>query len=569
MRHKKAYLFFMIIIALLLYVQAVPFTGVEAVEPNQQADLDEETWNPLIAGSVNSKPIALIVDSKEMKLRDDEQLYMDQDKNLMLPVTAITNSFHCAVNLYDRNKLVVEKNAVELEFLLNSDVMYRNQNEVPVTTSMVQQDGNYYVSLEQVAEGLNYSYQWNVQDNQALLVNQKPDEPTIPYAYDYREKGRKPAVIDQGKYGTCWAFASLTALSSSILPEENLQFSPDHMSLKNSFCGDQNSGGEYTMAMAYLSAWQGPVLEQDDPYGDGYSPEGLDAVKHVQEIQIIEGKDFQRIKEAVYKYGGVQSSLYTSLTGSASRSMYYNQKNYAYCYIGTEKPNHDIVIIGWDDNYPKENFNTELEGNGAFICQNSWGEEFGDDGVFYVSYYDTNIGMHNVVYTSVEEPDNYDHLYQSDLCGWVGQVGYGSDTAYFANVYQAKGAQRLKAVGFYATGKDTEYEISVVRDFQGPDSLNQREYIQSGYICNAGFYTIPLDTPADLTPGQPFAVVVKIKTPNSIHPIAIEYPADDVTMDVDLSDGEGYISLYGSTWDSLEENYQCNFCLKAYTDNME
>ena len=568
MRHKKAYLFFMIIIALLLYVQTVPFTGVEAVEPNRQADLDEKTWNPLIAGSVNSRPIALIVDSKEMKLRD-EQLYMDQDKNLMLPVTAITNSFNCAVNLYDRNKLVVEKNAVELEFLLNSDIMFRNQNEVPVTTSMVQQDGNYYVSLEQVAEGLNYSYQWNIQDNQALLVNQKPDEPAIPYAYDYREKGRKPAVIDQGKYGTCWAFASLTALSSSILPEENLQFSPDHMSLKNSFCGDQNSGGEYTMAMAYLSAWQGPVLEQDDPYGDGYSPEGLDAVKHVQEVQIIEGKDFQRIKEAVYKYGGVQSSLYTSLTGSASRSMYYNQKNYAYCYIGTEKPNHDIVIIGWDDNYPKENFNTELEGDGAFICQNSWGEEFGDDGVFYVSYYDTNIGMHNVVYTSVEEPDNYDHLYQSDLCGWVGQVGYGSDTAYFANVYQAEGAQRLQAVGFYATGKDTEYEISVVRDFQGPDSLNQREYIQSGYISNAGFYTIPLDAPADLTPGGQFAVVVKIKTPNSIHPIAIEYPADDVTMDVDLSDGEGYISLYGSTWDSLEENYQCNFCLKAYTDNME
>ncbi|MBU9738863.1 lectin like domain-containing protein [Diplocloster agilis] len=568
MRHKKAYLFFMIIIALLLYVQTVPSTGVEAVEPNRQADLDEKTWNPLIAGSVNSRPIALIVDSKEMKLRD-EQLYMDQDKNLMLPVTAITNSFNCAVNLYDRNRLVVEKNAVELEFLLNGDIMYRNQNEVPVTTSMVEQNGSYYVPLQQVADGLNYSYQWDIEDNQALLVNQKPDEPSIPYTYDYRDKGRKPAVIDQGKYGTCWAFASLTALASSILPEENLQFSPDHMSLKNSFCTDQNSGGEYTMAMAYLSSWQGPVLEEDDPYGDGYSPDGLKAVKHVQEIQIIEGKDFQRIKEAVYKYGGVQSSLYTSLTGSASRSMYYNQKKYAYCYIGTEKPNHDIVIIGWDDNYPKENFNTELEGDGAFICQNSWGEEFGDDGVFYVSYYDTNIGMHNVVYTSVEEPDNYDHLYQSDLCGWVGQVGYGSDTAYFANVYQAEGAERLQAVGFYATGKDTEYEISVVRDFQGPDSLNQREYIQSGYISNAGFYTIPLDAPADLVPGERFAVVVKIKTPNSVHPIAIEYPADDVTMDVDLTDGEGYISLYGSTWDSLEENYQCNFCLKAYTDNME
>ena len=162
---------------------------------------------------------------------------------------------------------MVEKNAVELEFLLNGDIMYRNQNEVPVTTSMVEQNGSYYVPLQQVADGLNYSYQWDIEDNQALLVNQKPDEPSIPYTYDYRDKGRKPAVIDQGKYGTCWAFASLTALASSILPEENLQFSPDHMSLKNSFCTDQNSGGEYTMAMAYLSSWQGPVLEEDDPYG--------------------------------------------------------------------------------------------------------------------------------------------------------------------------------------------------------------------------------------------------------------------------------------------------------------
>ena len=47
------------------------------------------------------------------------------------------------------------------------------------------------------------------------------------------------------------------------------------MSLRNSFHFSQNAGGEYTMSMAYLLAWQGPVLEEEDPYGDGYSPDGL------------------------------------------------------------------------------------------------------------------------------------------------------------------------------------------------------------------------------------------------------------------------------------------------------
>ena len=139
------------------------------------------------------------------------------------------------------------------------------------------------------------------------------------------------------------------------------------------------------MSTAYLLAWQGPVLEKDDPYGDGKTNEDLTPVKHVQEIQMIESKDLQKIKEMVYKYGGVQSSLYTTMLNSTDYSRYYNADTYAYCYVGMEKPNHDVVIIGWDDNYPKENFNTNIESDGAFICQNSWGTDFGDNGIFYVS----------------------------------------------------------------------------------------------------------------------------------------------------------------------------------------
>ena len=167
---------------------------------------------------------------------------------------------------------------------------------------------------------------------------------------------------------------------------------------------------------------------------------------------------------------GCRTSIYNALRSSQSYSPYYNKENKAYCYIGTEKPNHDVVIIGWDDSYSKDNFSADLEGDGAFICQNSWGPEFGENGIFYISYYDTNVGTHNVVYTGIESVDNYDNIYQSDLCGWIGQLGYNKDSIYGANVYTAKGNETLTAASFYATGKDSQYELYIVRQFEDESS---------------------------------------------------------------------------------------------------
>ena len=101
---------------------------------------------------------------------------------------------------------------------------------------------------------------------------------------------------------------------------------------------------------------------------------------------------------------------------------------------------------------PKENFNMDLEGDGAFICTNSWGEDFGDQGYFYVSYYDTNIGVHNIVYTGIEPTDNYDNIYQSDLCGWVGQIGLWGRHGLVCNAYKTKTKEELAAAGFMQQG---------------------------------------------------------------------------------------------------------------------
>ncbi len=392
------------------------------------------------------------------------------------------------------------------------------------------------------------------------------DTAAIPARYDYREHGRCPAAGSQGELGTCWAFATMLALESSLLPEEAWDFSEDHLSLHNSFGMTQDMGGDYTMAMAYLLAWQGPVLEAEDPYGDGYSPDGLLPARHIQEIQLLKEKDYDAIKRAVYFRGGVQTSLYTSAADGESSLEYYNKDTCAYYYRGSLASNHDVVIVGWDDEYPRENFAADPGRDGAFLCMNSWGTEFGDGGLFYVSYADSNIGTHSLVYTGVEAPDNYDRIYQSDFCGWMGQLGYGDGEAYFANVYTAEADEALRAVGFYATGEQTEYEVYLAeQDGDGELRLDRR--LASGSLKNAGFYTVRLAEAPALPAGEPFAVAVHIRTPGEIHPVAVEYQGADgvASAQVELEDGEGYISADGIRWSRTEKEQQSNVCLKAYT----
>ena len=77
------------------------------------------------------------------------------------------------------------------------------------------------------------------------------------------------------------------------------------------------------------------------------------------------------------------------------------------------------------------------------------------------------------------------------------------------------------------------------------------------------------DNAVKLADGKKFAVIVHITTPGSKYPIAIEYDADSMTDSFDVSDGEGYISLYGNQWYSAEQERDCNVCLKAFTKKTE
>lgn len=566
MKYSKRYIAFTVVI---LFVFLVKFhvLGVDnaSVGRFRGGTLDSEVWNPLVANDVNSSQVKAVIDNQEYT-SDQAGFYMNKDRNIMVPVSMLRDALNCSAHVYDNDRLLVEKHNLSVSLSLDEKKAYVNGEEEKIKSGLTKVGGELYVSLDDLSNLLGYNCDFDITKNTVVAADTDTSA-LVPAYFDLWEKGRVSQIRNQGTYGTCWAFAATSALESSLLPEEKYLFSVDNMSMSNSFHANQYDGGEYTMGMAYLAAWQGPVLEKDDPYGDGVSDDTLKAVKHVQEMQIIDGKDYEGIKEAVFKYGGVESSLYSTIRSSQDSSVYYNRENSAYCYIGTEKPNHDVVIIGWDDNYPSSNFNTQLEGDGAFICQNSWGSDFGEDGIFYVSYYDTNIGTHNVVYTRVDDTDNYDNIYQSDLCGWVGKMGYDSEQIYGANVFKAKGNEKLSAAAFYATGANTEYELYVVHNFKNEKSFANREKLASGVVKKAGYYTIDFDE-QQLKAGEKYAIVLYVKTPGSKHPLAIEYDTgESILQGVDLDDGEGYISLNGKKFVDVKEKRECNLCIKAFTRN--
>ena len=567
MKRKGYYFFAIFFIVICIFFAKEALAKTEYINQGKRVGTMIDIWSKAISQSINSLPISMYIDGIDTKASKGK-VYMDDTMTLMIPSDLLTEAFDCSVNIYRDKQLVIEKGNTTLKINVDEKILFINGAEFRIPVAPVKKGEVLYVPLTVIIRGFGYTYTWDMEANKATLINDNPEFKVLPYKYSYLERERNTVVKNQGVRSTCWAFAALTALETTLMPEANYEFSIDHMSISNSFNSSQFDGGEYSMALAYLLAWQGPVLEKDDPYGDRVSDDTLEPVVHVQEAQIIASKNFEKIKEMVYKYGGVQSSLYTSITSANGTSKYYNKDKAAYCYIGEEKPNHDVVIIGWDDNYPKENFNADIESNGAFICQSSWGTEFGENGIFYVSYMDANIGIHNVVYTGVESTDNYDRIYQSDLCGWQGILGYEQSYGYFANVFESESAEKIKAVGFYATDVETSYSVYVVTDFENADSFANMRFVTSGVLENAGYYTIKLDEPV-LISSEKYAVIVRVDTPNSSRPIAVEMQKDYATKSVDLTDGEGYISLYGQKWERVEELYKCNVCLKVYTDKYE
>lgn len=540
------------------------------VAKDPKAQTSDESWNSVKANYINSESFSLTVDGEEKHL-SDEDILLTSSGYVLLSRDILISAFGIAVNVYEETSVIMIKGSAVVSFDIGDTDIEANGEDMQISCAACWIDDILYIPEELLTVCMGYEGEADTAALTASYTAASEELSTLPSYYSGEDYGRLPSVKNQGELGACWALAAVSALEAYLLPEDDTELSADHMIYNSGFGTSGDDGGDQIMSMSYLLSWKGPVLESEDPYADGVSDSSLTASYHVQEIQYLPSKDYEAIKQAVILYGAVETSIYmAAVNGLYVDHDYYNYSNSAYCYDGTSLAvNHEVVIIGWDDDYPAQNFAGNVESDGAFICLNSWGEGFGSSGIFYISYEDIYVGTTAVAYSCVESSDNYDNIYQYDDVGWTANIGYGKNTAYMANIYTADSDEVLEAVGFYATGENTDYEVYVIQNCTDESMLSASGTVYaSGTLENSGYYTITLDEAVELEAGESFAVIVMVDTTGQGKPLACEMDTQtERTSTVSTEGKSSYISSNGSSWENCQTKYEANICLKAYTSS--
>ena len=226
--------------------------------------------------------------------------------------------------------------------------------------------------------------------------------------------------------------------------------------------------------------------------------------------------------------------------------IYLNNKTWShYTWSDNDIANHAVVIIGWDDNYPKENFLDAHQPpeNGAWLVRNSWGSgecEFPDcgernwgipvqkkdengklmydengqpvmvgSGYFWLSYYDRSlINPESFVFSdsiATEYVDQHDYLPISSVT-----VKESDTPVKMANVFTAKYTEMLTGISCMTASMNTKvsYEIYLLcNDFASPDE-GLRAASGTTTFNYGGYHKIDLPEEVCIQRGQSYAIIL-------------------------------------------------------------
>ncbi len=330
---------------------------------------------------------------------------------------------------------------------------------------------------------------------------------SLPSTYSSVDLGYVSSVKEQ-LYNDCWVYGALGTLESTLL-KNDLYIGDMSVNHANIWGSTRSSGkgwvrrtgeaGRAKIMLGYLTSWQGAVLDSKLPgleltdFTPDELPTGL-ADFGVTSIKYLYREDPDSIKQAIMESGGI-STYYSNSVNCFNYDTYsfYMSPDYTDSYMG-----HAIEIVGWDDNYPAENFKETPSENGAWLVKNSWGDDWGNNGFFWISYEDRDL-FHPTKYfpsyqiKSIEKITEDTKLLQNEIYGATYEFNYikGDNLTAFESFDFDSEYNVLDKVVFETTSQGADYKIYYVPDKDGvPDSdeSNWTELYSStveyaGYIC--------------------------------------------------------------------------------------
>lgn len=267
---------------------------------------------------------------------------------------------------------------------------------------------------------------------------------TVPTYWDWRDAEHNGVTGDwttdiknQGACGSCYAFGSLAGLESVIKIKSG---DPDlPIDLSEQFmvsCGQEWMSGILGCDGAYFSPTfnfietYGAIPETCFPYvsgGSGYEPPCSDKCPNWQDL-VVEiddwhtvSSDVESIKNALIQYGPLPTAMVVY-------GDFYSYPGGVYEHPGPDPDptNHIVAIVGYDDSL------------NCWICKNSWGTGWGEDGWFRIAYGDCKIEEETVYfeYTDQSEPHVKVKMHRIKMIGEIeGFLEFGADWSYRISVF--------------------------------------------------------------------------------------------------------------------------------------
>ena len=399
---------------------------------------------------------------------------------------------------------------------------------------------------------------------------------TLPALFRLDDSRLTP-VRNQDPYGTCWAHSAIGS-AESILESNNLANNPDFSEWQLAYIAftsvdgqpayylssgetPYNVGGNDCNAAAMFTRGVSPVWEYQIPYNSG-TPSQVFASDFTLKNWSIAHKVYDTQVNTEWKTMLMEK-------GALSVSYFHNP---AYCYEGTTTnyynpvfsyTNHAVTLVGWDDNYPASNFRNSPPGNGAWIIKNSWGASWGDDGYFYISYYDKTLNANASAFELMPRIEN-EKMYTHDELGWLLNLSYAdSEIIYTKSVFTAASTEKLTTIGFYTKSDNTDYTIQIRTANPSGEFVNAWSAPQAGTVAASGYTRIDLLSPVSLSAGQQYEVIVSYADPGTGTFLPVEF-----TPSSRYAPGQSFYSTDSTNWTDLYNYFPlgpCDTCIFAFT----